>query len=518
MKSAVSAALFGAIILAGHQSLAEDRDYTISGTCNGVATSGIISFRDVGESTLVRERLVMPDAPRPVWSDRIGLISNWSETMTDQPHVLLTDPAEMSPQEPRTYALSDKNMDVTGGDCQLSGKSRGSFGMMPMDVTVSAATTGDGKGRWTSGYKPSGPVEEELRFQFDRFGAVAIHVNVAKGLACIGETLVQVEREISPTQALIKFDVLAINDDPNCFADTGLGAAVLNKGKLKVTKFLPGTLRLGDTGETSRLTAALNADYQGTATAGGAPASGPWPAAITLQGGLDDIPLDTAGVSLTMSVSEIQRTIGGKIIPTDWTFFNRAGLEPPRLEREDLFRLSVTKREGGKSRETLDVSLSQWHTGNRPIMISRRVDYEPDARPSEETFKNAVMKKYGEDARHDLVQVRGSSLLWTYDQGAASKDCKQFEVPSDLRKAYGRGNSRKFERILDQIDNSGGCDGELAIYYATDAAKRIEYYTVKIVDTRALVADSLNGRRVDQQMKDYFMKDAQSGNDNEPDL
>lgn len=522
MKKAVSRIVFGFAVLAAYGAQADDRDYSVRGECGGVAAEGIISFRDVGAATLVRERLVLPTAPTSAWSDRIGLIAASSDAMTDNIYIALTDTPEAEISASRTYKLNGDKIEIVTQSCNLVGNVRSQVNTFPMDVIVSTAIIGDGQGNWKRGYKPTGQDIEELRFQFDRFGAIVMYRNASRGTACIGEAYAEVERKISDTQAVLSINALPTSRNDNCFLETGTGNAVLNKGTLTIKDLLPSRLPMGKTGEADRIQAALKEDYLAAAanpsSSGGPKASGPWPAPISITGGLDEMSIDTSGVSLTMSIAEIQRLIGGKITPYKWNFFNAPGLEPKRLNREDIWTLSASNTNANGAKTRIVVTLSRWHTGNRPLKIDRSTEYKENKRPTEANFLKALAEKYGEGTQEAVRRFGKRALSWKFAGGSLSADCKQAEVPNNLKEAYGSGKIAVFENILNSIDSEALCGGRLNVNYSVDAAKRIEEFTLTLLDIRALVADSLNGRQVKKEMQEFFLNAASEGTLADPDL
>jgi len=242
----------------------------------------------------------------------------------------------------------------------------------------------------------------------------------------------------------------------------------------------------------------------------------PFPDAISLAGELDDLGIDTKRISLAMSADEIADRLGGKIQGRKWNFFNAQGLEPPRIILEDRQSVLSNSRSNGSS-ESFVVDLSEWHTRNRPIRITRRVEVAPESRPLADTFVNAIIEKYGSRTRPVERPRFATRYVWTYKNGALNTNCDRLEVPRKLRDSYSV-NLREAQGFMEDIDNGSACGAEISIEFETDSASQVEKYTVIILDVKALVGDLINSAKIEQDMREKYREAAQSGNTNTPDL
>ncbi len=200
-----------------------------------------------------------------------------------------------------------------------------------------------------------------------------------------------------------------------------------------------------------------------------------------------------------------------------WNFFNERGLEPDRLVRDDLGRVERTIR-GSSGVDFIRVDLSEWHSGNRPLRIHRNVRMNEGAPPNESAFVSALTDKYGEP-REIAPPVRGYHYIhWTFDNGEPSANCEMQEIPRDIDDFYGFGQLERREEILARLDSGEWCAGHIRVVYQKDAADRVTSYETMVQDTRAIIADTVNRVRVQDQMKATAIENARSDNGAVPDL
>jgi hypothetical protein len=213
--------------------------------------------------------------------------------------------------------------------------------------------------------------------------------------------------------------------------------------------------------------------------------------------------------------SEIAGQLGVGITTSTWTFFNRNGLEPARINFEDQDRLDFSERDG-ENRNSIRVDLSDWHTGNEPMRIVRDVAMAVGNRPLDEVFRQSVEAKYGEPSFVDPALFR-DTLFWTYSGGERSETCQVLEVPRRIIEAYGM-RPETTEGFLARLDSGEACDAVFEIHYRRDGAGQVTEYTVTAIDFRRLLMDVLNDRRVSDAARERFAEAARAANTVTPDL
>lgn len=242
-----------------------------------------------------------------------------------------------------------------------------------------------------------------------------------------------------------------------------------------------------------------------------------YPEPSEISGALDGLPIDVQGVTLDMSAQEAAQMMEGEIKPGRWNFFNERGLEPARLIRDDLDRVERTIRDSNGV-DFMRIDLSEWHSGNRPLRIYRNVNMDEGARPNESAFVSALTEKYG-TPREIARPVRGVHYIhWTLDNGEPSADCEMQEIPRDIEDFYGSGQLERREQLLAKLDSGEWCAGHIRVAYKKDAADRVTYYEIMVQDSRAIIADTVNRVRVQEQMKATAIENARSDNEVAPDL
>ncbi|UWR87824.1 hypothetical protein [Phaeobacter inhibens] len=253
----------------------------------------------------------------------------------------------------------------------------------------------------------------------------------------------------------------------------------------------------------------------------------PWPEAIKLSRPEILGSLDISGLDLTMTAGQISNKLESKIIPKKWIFFNVSGLEPARINREDVgsIRHSNTSQNGSKA--SVNVQFSKWHTGNVPLVISRHVSLQKtESFLLPDNFISSVAEKYGDTYKHEfargtrtLGQKKLQFMTYGFMNNQADKHCKAANINSELKEIYSSYDTEKLESLKAEAHPNRLCDVTIKVQftpnYETDL---ISSYTVTLIDFKSIREDVINEFAVQKFMRNSYEERYKSGNSNQPEL